>query len=70
MCKDKSKENCVICTHNGETRDCPNFKQKASCAGCGVTRYQKDMVFIEGYYFCEACAAEILQYAETGRVSR
>lgn len=68
MCKDKGQA-CAGCRHNGETRDCPSFKQKASCVGCGATHYQKDMVFIDEHmYACEMCATQIVHGMEVNYV--
>ena len=70
MCKDKGQA-CAGCRHNGETRDCPSFRQKASCVGCGATHYQKDMVLIDyNMYACEMCATDIIHQMEVEYVSQ
>ena len=70
MCKDYG-ESCNTCRHNGETRDCPTFKQKVSCIGCGATHYANDMVLIDtNMYACEICATGIIHEMEAGYVSK
>ena len=64
MCKDRGQA-CNDCRHNGETRDCPNFKQKVSCIACGAVGYENEMVLIDtNMYACEMCATEIIHGME------